>query len=148
MSSEVLQWQVMTSNAMNDIIYVTYVSVQKHCLQVQIKVQMSATNMNLYLNVLRNCKLSTAPSSLLFVNFFINLKKDRICLMFWSQPSLEKKSRNVRINETYSATDEPAKEREEDIKIKQAYTREVKLSLTSRNQRSTREPRRGTSYRS
>ena len=31
------------------------------------------------------------------------------------------------------ATDEPAKEREEDIKIKQAYTREVKLSLTSRN---------------
>ena len=31
---------------------------------------------------------------------------------------------NVKIYETYSATDKPAKEGEEDFKIKQAYTRE------------------------
>ena len=36
------------------------------------------------------------------------------------------------MNKKYVATDEPAKEGEEDVKIKQAYTRE-NFSLTSRN---------------
>ena len=43
---------------------------------------------------------------------------------------------NVKVLETYFATDEPAKEGVEDVKIKQAYTRE-NLSVTSRNYTST-----------
>ena len=31
---------------------------------------------------------------------------------------------NIKVNKTYSATDEPVKEEEEDVKIKQVYTRE------------------------
>ena len=40
--------------------------------------------------------------------------------------------KRIKMNKKYSATDETAKEGEENVKIKQAYTRE-KLNFTLRN---------------
>ena len=80
----------------------------------------------------RNCKLSTVPSSFLFVKFFYKPEKDSICQIVLVPTICCEIINECKDNKTYSATDEPAKEGEEDVKIKQAYTRE-NFSLTSRN---------------
>ena len=89
----------------------------------------------------RNCKLSTAPSSFLFVKCFYKPKKDNICQIVLVPTICCEIINECKDNKTYSATSaEPAKEGEEDVKIKQAFTRD-NLSSTPR------EPRRWTTYR-
>ena len=79
----------------------------------------------------RNCKLYTAPSSFLFVKFFYKPEKDSICLIVLIPTICCEIINEFKDNQTYSATDEPAKEGEEDMKIKQAYNRE-KLNFALR----------------
>ena len=97
MSSDVIQWQVMTSNAINDITYITVwnlvcsIRSRFKCLhQIYVEIfENLVFRFRLMFKCLhqietlkyfkRNCKLSTAPSSFLFVKCFYKPEKDSIC---------------------------------------------------------------------